>query len=115
MDTKTVRIVVLAGLLPWSTQVEALSCVQLSPEDFVKRYEHIFVVQITEAKFTPNNNPHSGTIISNFRVEEIIHGDPAKVPYIQASVSPNQDYPPYIPIGQRYFIYANDGPAMGTL
>ena len=97
-----------------SSDAFGLSCVRPSEKELVAKYEHIFIVFFTDATFYADGDsaPFKGKIIANFDVLSVIKGNPDRVPYAEANISgPNSPWPATIPIGQKYILVANDGPA----
>ena len=92
----------------------ASSCDQPSEKELVATYEHIFVVFFTDATFFSDSDaaPFKGKIIANYDVLSVIKGDPDQVTHVEAKISgPNTPWPTTIPIGQKFILVANDGPA----
>ena len=111
MRTLIVSLAIVFGLA--SVDAFALSCVRPSERDLVAKYEHIFVVVFTDATFYPDDDSFLvGNIKANFKVLSVIRGDPDRVPHAEGRVSgPNDGWPTTFPLGKKYILVANDGPA----
>ncbi len=99
-----------------SSQAVAIKC---SPIGSVEHYKHIFIGRVVEGQTTEwaeSTDEFIGIVRGLLRVEEVLKGNPQKVPYIFYSLRENAPLAsdggfPMMPLGYSIVIYArDDGP-----
>ena len=109
----TLAMVAAIGL-GMAQQANALSCGGPNLYERFDQSKHIFVVVFNKAEYRALSPDYRwpGRVTASFEVQEILKGDPGKVPHIEFSVEgPAVQWQVDVPLGKPMIVFAEtDGP-----